>query len=130
MPHIVLEHSPNIVDTVDFPQLFRQMHSALADIGYFKIEDFKSRVLPCADYNYLVGDGEQELPFVHAELRILSGRSTEVQNAAGEAVLTLLREAFANTLHEKSGIISVEVREMNRDTYRKVVGVHATSSGM
>jgi 5-carboxymethyl-2-hydroxymuconate isomerase len=129
MPHVVLEHSPNIVETPDFKQLFRRIHTELsnAQLG-FAIADFKGRVLPCSDC--VVGDGSRELPFVHAELRILSGRSAEAQNKAGEIVMTLLRETFANTLHEKSGILSVEVREMNRDTYGKVVGIHATSAGM
>jgi 5-carboxymethyl-2-hydroxymuconate isomerase len=104
------------------------MHEALAALGYFKMEDFKSRVLP-SEHIY-VADGHANNAFVHVELRILSGRDVHVRNEAGEKVMVILREAFADSLHERSCILSVEVREMERETYRKVTGAHISSSGM
>jgi 5-carboxymethyl-2-hydroxymuconate isomerase len=128
MPHIILEHSPNIVENVDFKHLFSRMHGALTDMGIFNIEDFKSRVRR-TEHDY-VADGHESNAYVHVELSILSGRSLDVQNEAGSRVMGILRETFADSLYERKCVLSVEVREMNRDTYRKVTHSHSSSSGM
>jgi 5-carboxymethyl-2-hydroxymuconate isomerase len=128
MPHIILEHSPNIVENVDFKHLFSRMHTALTDMGIFKLEDFKSRV-SVAEHHY-IADGNENNAYVHVELAVLSGRGLDAQNEAGARVMGILRETFADSLYERTCVLSVEVREMNRDTYRKITHSHSSSSGM
>ncbi len=128
MPHIILEHSTNIVEKPDFATLFSRMHSVLMDAGVFKLDDIKSRVHPCE--TYYLADGNANNAFVHVEFGVFSGRSLEIQNQVGERFMAILAETFNDSLHERNCVVSLEIREMNRETYRKVSGAHASSSGI
>lgn len=117
MPHLVLEHSTNIVESPDFENLFSRMHWILTETGAFKLSDIKSRVIPCA--TYYVADGNVNNSFVHLRLEILEGRSHDVKKQAGERLLALLKETFAQSVKQKNCALSVEIRDMIRDSYFK-----------
>lgn len=118
MPHATLEYSANIPGPADLGGFFRRLHETLAPIGPFDIQDFKSRAFRVE--HYCVGPGGSRRGFVHLTLAILDRRSLEIQKAAGEAALALLREEFARALAEQDCDVTVEVREMRLATYFKV----------
>lgn len=118
MPHVTLEYSANIPEPADLEGLFRRLHEALVPLGPFDIQDFKSRAYRTAQY--CVGPGGAPRGFVHLTLAILDRRSLDIQKAAGETALALLREAFARALTEQDCDLTVEVREMRMATYFKV----------
>jgi 5-carboxymethyl-2-hydroxymuconate isomerase len=128
MPHIVLEHSTNIVETSNFSTLFATMHKTLMDFGVFKLQDIKSRVYACD--TYYIADGKPDNAFIHVEVRILSGRNQEMRQQITDRFMNLLQDHFSDSMHERRCVLSVEVREMDRETYRKVISAHASSSGM
>jgi len=117
MPHVVLEYSRNVIDEVDHHALFVRIHEALAALGAFAIDDIKSRAIR-HDW-YAVGDRNPHNAFVHVQLSILEGRSEEVRDAAGAAVMAIVREAYVDSWHRLALSLSVEVREMTRATYFK-----------
>jgi 5-carboxymethyl-2-hydroxymuconate isomerase len=128
MPHIILEHSTNIVEKPDFSALLSTMHKTLMDFGVFKLQDIKSRVYACD--TYYIADGKADNAFVHVEVRILSGRNQEMRQQIADRFMTLLQDNFSDSMHERRCVLSVEVREMDRETYRKVISAHVSSSGM
>jgi 5-carboxymethyl-2-hydroxymuconate isomerase len=66
----------------------------------------------------VVGDGTAEGRMVHVDIGLLKGRATEVKAALSDAVLARLADAVAGS----AGVaLSVEVRDMDTDTYRKQV---------
>lgn len=117
MPHLIIEHSVNIVEQPDFEQLFSRMHWILTETGAFKLADIKSRVHPCQ--TYYIADGNTNNTFVHLRLEILEGRSTDVKKQAGERLLALLKETFAHSVKQKDCLLSVEIRDMARECYFK-----------
>lgn len=117
MPHLILEHSTNIVEKPDFEKLFSRMHWVLNELGAFKLADIKSRVHPCP--TYYIADGDVNHAFVHLRLEILEGRSTDIKKQAGERLHTLLRETFAASAKERECQFSVEIRDMAKDGYFK-----------
>lgn len=117
MPHLILEHSANIVEKPDFEQLFSRMHWVLNELGAFKLSDIKSRVYPCP--TYYIADGDTNHAFVHLRLEILEGRSADIKHQAGERLLALLRETFPSSMKERSCQFSVEIRDMAKDAYFK-----------
>ena len=118
MPHAILEYSHNIIEAVDHHELFARLHELMISSGPFSIDDIKSRVYR-ADHFY-VSDGNPQNAFVHLRLEVLEGRDLAVRQAVGERALALLEEIYAESLTHLHCQLSVEVREMARDTYFKM----------
>ena len=123
MPHLTLEYSDNLPAPVDVAALFARLHAALAEAGPFALAQIKSRALPHATFR--VGAGAPESVFVHLTVAILTGRSVEDRRRIGERMLGLLREAFARAWDERPCDVTVEVREMQRETYVKAMNDRA-----
>jgi 5-carboxymethyl-2-hydroxymuconate isomerase len=117
MPHIILEHSTNIIEKPNFEQLFSRMHWVLTELGAFKLSDLKSRVYPCP--TYYIADGDTNHAFVHLRLEVLEGRSPDIKKQAGERLLALLKETFHESVKQRSCQLSVELRDMAQDSYFK-----------
>lgn len=128
MPHIILEHSANIVEKTDFTSLFRQIHEKMMEFGVFNQDDLKSRAYACD--NYFIADGKPHHAFVHLEVGILSGRTLEMRDKLSAEITEILKNTFQDSLHERHCIVSLELRELDRETYRKVISAHASTSGM
>ena len=117
MPHVILECSRNIIEEIDLHPVFVRIHEALVGLGTFALEDIKSRAI--THDRHAVGDGRPQSAFVHVQLSILEGRPKEIREAAGAAILAILRETYRRSWEELQLSLSVEVREMARDTYFK-----------
>ncbi|WP_052442515.1 5-carboxymethyl-2-hydroxymuconate Delta-isomerase [Streptacidiphilus neutrinimicus] len=124
MPHLVLEYSGNIRDAVDPERLFRELHRALAPIGGFRPQDFKSRAVRMDQY--LVGDGSREQSFVNLDLRTFAGKNPETTAALSEAALRVLADAFPGTLRETACDISVQVTLLDRPSYARTRSQEST----
>jgi len=115
MPHVTIEYSRNVIEELDFHPIFIRIHEALHSLGTFAIEDIKSRAI-CYD-RHAVGAGRPQSAFAHVQLSILEGRPAEIRTAAGQAILEILRESFHRSWEELQMNLSVEVREMKRDSF-------------
>jgi 5-carboxymethyl-2-hydroxymuconate isomerase len=64
-----------------------------------------------------VADGNQSNAFVHLTLSILSGRDLSLRQALARKILSFLKEAFACSHAQLKCSITVDIHELNRDTY-------------
>ena len=126
MPHCLLEYSANVVDDIDAVALFNQLHRSLAEIEAIVLDDLKSRSI-CRDH-FVVGDGSPQNAFVSLKVSLLTGSDISVRQRVVQSSLKVLEQAFARTLQEKACHLSVEVAEIERSTYAKVVPGAAASS--
>jgi 5-carboxymethyl-2-hydroxymuconate isomerase len=112
MPHLVIEYSREIEQQVPPATLMATAHAAALQSGQFGEADIKVRLLP---YDHALVGGKP-LSFLHIGLYLMSGRTPEVKKELTQAVVA----AFDARL---SGIasISVDARDMDRDTYSKLV---------
>lgn len=117
MPHLVLEYSGNVRERIDPAALFGKLHTALASVGGFRIQDFKSRAV-CMD-QYFIGDATREQSFVNLDVRTFGGKSPEARTAVSEAALTVLADAFEATLRETACDISVQITELDRPSFAR-----------
>jgi 5-carboxymethyl-2-hydroxymuconate isomerase len=95
------------------------VHDALVEHAEAELLNCTTRLsaLP----RYLIGDGADERAMVHADLRILPGRSEEQKRALGEAVLAALEVAVSGA----SGFdvqLTVEVRELGTHYLKRRLG--------
>ncbi len=119
MPHLTLEYSANVKDSVDHQALMKRMHEALIQFESFKIQDIKSR---CVRHEvFYAADGEARRAFAHLRLELLSGRPTPLKQEIGAKLLELMKSAFPKTYQEMTLDLSFEIRDMARDAYFKEV---------
>jgi 5-carboxymethyl-2-hydroxymuconate isomerase len=117
MPHITVEYTQALDGTFDRRGFARALHPLTAKIIDTRVEACKTRFWRIAEEDVYVGDGEPGHPFIHIELAVLSGRTSEVKAELSEAVLALARNHTADvsglTVH-----ISVDVTDLDREWYR------------
>jgi len=112
MPHIIIEYSKNIGDIVCMANLVEDLHNALAEQGIDKAR-IKTRASAC-DY-VIVGDHGSHGHMLHTTLLLLEGRDTETKKKYGDALHAQMHEYVDGVVQHCS--ITLEVRDMNKDTY-------------
>lgn len=116
MPHLTVEYTRNLPE---FPadQVLAELNLALsshAELG--DEEGLKSRCTMLE--HFAVGTAREHRAFVHAELRLLSGRSPETKKELAERIARVLRHATPRPA-QLSVQLSIEVLDMDRDSYHK-----------
>jgi 5-carboxymethyl-2-hydroxymuconate isomerase len=117
MPHITLEYTRNLPG-IDAAALLSKINAQLAASGVFGEADIKSRAF--ALDVFAVGTATGGRGFVRVEAAILDGRTPEVKRALSAGLLQVLKD----NVPPASGLevqFSVEIRDMDRDSYAKVV---------
>ena len=115
MPHIVLEYSDNVPDKIDFPSLFSSIHNELAATGLFSINDIKSRVIKHS--SYYIGDSNPAQGFVTVTLAILSGRDDIIKKQLSDTILEILKSYFPESLSLLKFSITVQIKDIHRNSY-------------
>lgn len=116
MPHLVIEHSANLgqLPLADLlPALNREL---TASPEILDEADLKTRVVAVDQFR--VGNESDARAFVHAQLRLLSGRTLEAKRELSERIAVVLRRFVprpACVLVQ----LSVEVVDMDRGSYVK-----------
>ncbi|MBN8431027.1 5-carboxymethyl-2-hydroxymuconate Delta-isomerase [Microbulbifer salipaludis] len=114
MPHLVIEYSQKLEDSLSISALVSNGQQAMSDTGLFSPSAIKTRALPYRDF--VLGknhDGSSNL-FIHAEVRILEGRTAQQKEDLSAAIFNYLCEAAPEVPE-----ISVEVRDMEKACYAK-----------
>jgi 5-carboxymethyl-2-hydroxymuconate isomerase len=115
MPHFILEYSDNIIERPDADDLFKRLHELLIQHGPFQMSAIKSRIIRHREY--LVADGNKSNGFIHLTLSILKGRDLSLRQALGKRILSFLKAEFARSRAQLRCSITVDIHELNTDTY-------------
>ena len=115
MPHLILEYSANVIEP-DFSALFKECHALLANRLPTQITSCKSRAIKCE--NYHVGMGDIHNGFIHVTLKIMPGRTLEVLQATGQALLELVKKYFSKSLQDLQLEISLEFNEIQQPYFK------------
>lgn len=120
MPHCILEYSNNIVDRPDFKILLQEINKYLAGTGLFKLNDIKSRVI--GHDLFVVGDGSKDRTFITMNISILSGRDNSIKKDISDSLLKLLAQYFPKTLAVTHCSLTVQITDIQRDSYGRIIG--------
>ncbi len=112
MPHIIIEHSNNLNDSVDLQKLVVDTQEALATQGVEKAR-IKSRAIPLA--HYVVGDKGQDGAMVHITLLLLEGRDDVLKKQYSTAIYEEVTKAVK--VFDGACAVTLEVRDMAAATY-------------
>ena len=72
MPHIIVEHSSNLSQHIEIPELLQSLHRAALETGVFPLGGLRTRAARRDDY--VIADGHPDNVFIHVVLRIGHGR--------------------------------------------------------
>jgi 5-carboxymethyl-2-hydroxymuconate isomerase len=110
MPHIILEHSSNLIKKDKFSDLFSDIHDLLRKKLPTDIFNCKSRAISHDDF--YIGNGNKEDSFIYLNIKILSGRSSELIDEISNNLSKLLKKYFIDNLGNKNLSISIDISEM------------------
>jgi 5-carboxymethyl-2-hydroxymuconate isomerase len=125
MPHLTLEHTANLTNTICYAALFKALHQILAETADVDLNNCKSRAVPLAHYR--VGDGDARHAFAHLEIRLFD-RPPAVKTELGERSLACLRRHLTHPTPDLTLQLTVEIVDVERAAYFKELHT-STSSG-
>lgn len=116
MPHLVVEYSGNLPHYPEAETL-TALNAALCAHPEIQDEaDLKTRFVVADSFE--IGTAPTQRAFVHAQLRLLAGRSSEAKKELSDRIAAVLRERTPRP----PGVmvqLSVEVVDMDRGSYAK-----------
>ena len=114
MPNLVLEYSNSVDERVNVQGLLEDLHQVALHCGLFDAPSVKSRSLRC--HNWLVGEEDDSVDFIHISFELLSGRTDEQKRELSRALMVVLQEQAS---HVRS--LTVNIRDMYINSFQKVI---------
>ncbi|MFY3384937.1 5-carboxymethyl-2-hydroxymuconate Delta-isomerase [Paracidovorax sp. MALMAid1276] len=116
MPHLTIEYSANLARYPEADTL-TALNAALCAHPQVQDEaDLKTRFIATSSFE--IGTAPAHRAFVHAQLRVLSGRTPEAKKELSDIIAAVLRERTPRP----AGVmvqLSVEIVDMDRGSYAK-----------
>ena len=116
MPHLIVEYSQNLAGFPEAQALTELNQAVTSSPEVLDEADLKSRFVLVDSFE--VGTAPANRAFVHAQLRLLSGRTPEPKKDLSERVAEVLRRLSP----KPAGVmvqLSVEIVDMDRGSYVK-----------
>ncbi len=116
MPHLIVEYTSNLPDFPEGEALAALNAAVCASPEVQSESDLKTRFVRTESFE--IGTAPQQRAFVHAQLRLLSGRTPEAKQDLAERVAGVLRRC---TPRPDGAMVqlSVEIVDMDRPSYVK-----------
>lgn len=111
MPHIIVEYAKQLENDTQVDEILATVHHSVAESGLFKADQIKTRAYP---FEAFTNAGGSE-PYIHIQARIKSGRDADNKKQLGEVILKGL-----STLNIPASVITVEIIDMDRESYGKL----------
>jgi 5-carboxymethyl-2-hydroxymuconate isomerase len=112
MPHLILEHSSNLIEKTALPSLFKKCHVLLAEMLPTEVKSCVSRAIECD--RFCVGEGQGQNAFIHVSLRVKAGRTFETLQKTGESLAAMIKEYCVESGKQFNLQISVEIIELQK----------------
>lgn len=116
MPHIVLTTTADLPENANVPDILEGLTRVLS--GIETVSPASIKAYHGLRSNWCMGEGAPA-GFAHVEVAILTGRPLELRQQIADAMYDELRSHFTMSLENGEVSLTLEVREMAAETYRK-----------
>jgi len=117
MPHIHLETTADLPENADVPEILTALVECLSR---FETIDSKAvKAYHLLRSNWHMGTGAPP-GFAHCTVAILEGRDLDLRKRIADAMYAVLKKSFEMSLDNQEVALTLEVREMDKETYRKL----------
>lgn len=110
MPHVIIEFTHGFASETQIESMLDALHTAIAATGVFEAGHIRLRAIPLLHFRC----GGTKRHFLHAQLRIHTGRSAKQKQHLSSAVLATLKDQCW-----PAEVITVEIVEMDKVSYTK-----------
>ena len=118
MSNNYLDYTANLIDDIDYNKLLARVHHVINLIAGVNIYNCRSRAIKLD--NFCVGEGtDDNKAFVNLRIRILHGRTNDVNQVLADKLLEVLEEAYTESIHNMDVQISVSIVEVDSNDYAK-----------
>jgi 5-carboxymethyl-2-hydroxymuconate isomerase len=117
MPHLIVEYSANLEDSLDVRHLVAGVHQCVIDSKLAEIPAIRSRAERrdvC-----IIADGDPNNGFVHITARLRIGRPEETRKALADALLAAAEKSLQNAYAKHAIAVTVEIEEIDNVTSRR-----------
>ena len=128
MPHLTIQHSPALSHRFDMSALCDALRRVMIAQGCFPTGGIRVRAIPTPAE--AIADGHADNTFADMVLRMGAGRTLDIRQAAGEAILAEAEQFFAVALAEPHFALSLEIVEIDPDLSWKTNTIHARLKGL
>jgi 5-carboxymethyl-2-hydroxymuconate isomerase len=116
MPHIILETTSDVVENQDIVDILEVLVAKLS--SFESISPASIKAYHSLRHTWQIGEGGPH-GFIHCEVAILSGRPEELVQTITDGMYQSLIEAFERSHQSGEAGITLELRQMDKATYRK-----------
>ena len=109
MPHLIIEHSANVAESIDVTALVDVLHDAALATGIAPLDALRTRAV--ARDHYAIGDRHPDNAFVAVTARFGAGRCDDDKLRLVEALMTALDDALGDA--RRTMMLSVEYQEID-----------------
>jgi 5-carboxymethyl-2-hydroxymuconate isomerase len=127
MPHLILDHSPNLDGLVDTGAVLEAARIAMVETGVFPLGGIRVRAHRATAC--VIADGNPAHAYCDVILRMGAGRPLDVRQAAGEHVFKALSQAFEPAFAKTTVALSFEIVEIHSDLTWKRNTIHTALGG-
>lgn len=118
MPHLIIEYTANLKEETDIPALLKKVNdSLLSHSAIIPIGGLRTRAIELVDYR--VADGTEDDAFVHATLKLGSGRTEEDKKMLCDDLFLTIKDHFADVYEKRYLALSLELYEFMNPTYKQ-----------
>lgn len=118
MPHLHIEYTDNLTG-LNERELMRELNAVVCAHPTVPNEaDVKARIARLSMNNVYIGTQPEQRGFVHVQLQLMAGRSTEAKKQMSDGMAEVLRRLVP---HPENVMVqlSVDIADMDKDTYFK-----------
>lgn len=118
MPHLHLETTADLPENGAIPDILEALVAKLSE--FESITSSAVKAYHTLRVNWAMGEGAAP-GFAHLTIAILSGRPIELRKFIADGLWAELQAQFADSVAAGDAQLTLEVREMEPETYRKMV---------
>lgn len=116
MPHIHLITTADIAENPDNLDILERLVLKLS--GFETVSSASIKAYHTLKNTWVMGEGNKP-GFVHCEVAILTGRPLELKQKISQEMYAELKECFPISLENQDASFTLELREMDSETYQK-----------
>ena len=116
MPHIHLETTSDLEENAHVPDILEALTLCLSSQETVPSKSIKGYHTLRSVWH--MGEGAPA-GFAHCEVALLNNRPIELRQKIAKDMMTVMREQFASSIGQSLVSVTLEIREMDKDTYMK-----------
>jgi 5-carboxymethyl-2-hydroxymuconate isomerase len=117
MPHVIVEYSANVEDSVEIGALLSDLHQTMIESGLAEVAALRTRAERRDQYQ--VADGNPKNAFVHIVVRMREGRAQDALQKLGEQLLAVANNRLDRAYAAHPLALTIEIHEITQLTFRR-----------